>query len=155
MDGLAAIMKLTQTCPEVRILALSSLDKEEAIFKAVQAGAGGYLTKDVQHDELIDAIRLVSAGSSYFPDNIMEKLMDGMRQRPAKEEPAKPIETLTKREKEVFILLGKGYSNTKIGESMVITESTVRVHLHQIMKKMAFENRREVIVFAARQELGK
>ena len=155
MGGLAAIMRLSQICPDVNILALSSLEKEDAIFKAVQMGARGYLTKDVQHEELINAIRTVSAGKSYLPDRITEKLMRGVRQNLAEEEPIQAVDSLTKREMEVLTLLGKGYSNVKIANYMVIAESTVRVHLHQIMKKMDFENRRDVVLFAARRELEK
>jgi two-component system response regulator NreC len=151
MDGLTATRSLTQRCPEIPILVLSSLEKEESIFKAVHAGARGYLTKDVQHEELINAIRSVSAGQSYLPAKIMTGLMVGVRQNLATESNA--FASLTKREKEMLALLGEGYSNQRICEIMVISESTVRVYLHQIMKKMNFENRREAIVFAVKEGL--
>ena len=155
VDGITAILNLSQTYPEARILVLSSLDKEETIFKTVQAGALGYVTKDVQHNELIDAIRVVSMGKSYLPEKIMKKLMGGVRQSLVKEKSVNPIDVLTKREIETLTLMGKGYSNSKIAECMFIAEATVRVHTHQIMKKMNFENRREAAVFASQQELKK
>ena len=155
MDGMEAIRILTKICPDVAILTLSSLEKEESIFEAVQAGARGYLTKDAQHEELVDAIRKVAAGKSYVPNKIMEKLMRGVRQNLVIEQPAVAVDTLTKREREVLTLLGKGYSNRKISSDMVISASTVRVHIHQIMKKMKFENRREAVVFAAKKEFEK
>lgn len=151
MDGFVAINSLVRIFQDMHILVLSSLEDEEAVFKAVQAGARGYLTKDVQHDELIEAIRTVSAGKSYLPAGITEKLMSGMRQSLLKEEEANAADLLTRREREVLGLLAKGYSNVKISETLVITASTVRVHLHQIMKKMGFKDRREAIVFATRQ----
>ncbi|OQX63426.1 MAG: hypothetical protein B5M51_05090 [Anaerolinea sp. 4484_236] len=73
MDGYAATRNLHKHCPRVYILVLSSLNKEEAVFKAVQAGARGYLTKNTQHDELVSAIRIICEGKSYFPSKIRER----------------------------------------------------------------------------------
>lgn len=149
IDGIEAITVLSKLCPEIHILALSSLEKEIAVFSAVQAGAQGYLTKNAQHEELIEAIRVLKAGKSYLPPEIMGKLMDGMREDMLN---TKLVLSLTKRETEMLTLMGKGYSNAKISKQMMIAESTVRVYLHQIMKKMGFENRREAVVFAVKVE---
>lgn len=149
IDGIEAITVLSKLCPEIHILALSSLEKEKAVFSAVQAGAQGYLTKNAQHEELIEAIRVLKAGKSYLPPEIMGKLMDGMREDMLN---TKLVLSLTKRETEMLTLMGKGYSNAKISKQMMIAESTVRVYLHQIMKKMGFENRREAVVFAVKVE---
>ncbi len=154
MSGQEAIRRLSKHYPEVHILTLSSLDSEKAIFKAVQAGTRGYLTKDVEHDEMMKAIRLVSEGKTYLPKEVTQKLMGGMRQNfVPKTEVDSASNTLTKREKEFLALLGKGHSNAKISENMMISESTVRVYLHQIMKKMGFDNRREAVVFAVKEEI--
>ena len=153
MSGQEAITELRQICPDLSILVLSSLENEEAIFEAVQAGARGYLTKDAEHELFLEAIRSVSKGKPYFPSEIMGKLMGGVRQSVAKEKlPDPAFDSLTKREKEMLTLLGEGYSNLKISAAMRISASTVRVHLHHIMQKMNFENRREAVVFAAHQE---
>ena len=154
MDGLEAIKILTEICPDVPILTLSSLEREEVIFEAVQAGAQGYITKDVQHEELIDSIRVVSTKKPYLPEVIIERLMGGVRQKLVNEYPKKDIGLLTKREKEVLKMLGKGYSNAMIGQNMVISASTVRVHIHQIIKKMGFENRNEAVIFSTQQSLN-
>jgi len=152
IDGIEAITVLSKLCPEIHILALSSLEKEKAVFSAVQAGAQGYLTKNAQHEELIEAIRVLKAGKSYLPPEIMGKLMDGMREDMLN---TKLLLSLTKRETEMLTLMGKGYSNAKISKQMIIAESTVRVYLHQIIKKMGFENRREAVVFAVKVEENK
>ena len=152
MGGFAAIRSLSQSCPEIPVLALSSLEREESIFEAVQAGARGYLTKDVEHDELVSAIRTVSKGKSYLPTYILDKLMGGVRQDLVKD---KPFDRLTKREKEVLALMGEGCSNKEISAKLVITEATVRVHFHQVMRKMGFENRREAVVFAVKDGMEK
>ena len=152
MDGFDAMKNLHKDCPKVPILILSSLEKEEHIFEAVQAGARGYITKDVQHDELVNAIQIVSAGKSYLPDKIVEKLMDGVRQSLIEEKPDNLMTYLTKREKEVLLLLGKNYTNTMIAQELVLAASTVRVHIHQIMKKMAFENRHDAVLFVKQQK---
>jgi DNA-binding NarL/FixJ family response regulator len=153
MGGAEAITQLSAICPEIPILVLSSLQSEESIFEAVRAGARGYLTKDVQHDELISAIRLVSVGKSYLPPEIVQKLVGGIRSDLI-DAPLHSLTLLTKREKEVLVLLAKGYSNSVISKNMTVQQSTVRVYLHQIMKKMDFENRREMMVFAI-EEHGK
>ena len=156
MGGHEAIMQLKLICPNISILVLSSLDNEEAIFQAVQDGARGYLTKDAEHEVLLQAIRQVSKGKSYLPEGIMEKLVGGVRQKLVqKTEADNAFNSLTKREKEVLALLGEGYSNATISESMMISVSTVRVYIYQIMKKMGFENRREAVVFAVKKGLKK
>ena len=150
MSGQEAITELRRICPALSILVLSSLENEEAIFKAVRAGARGYLTKDAESETLLEAIRSVSEGKSYLPEGIMEKLMEGVRQNVVKEKlPDSAFDSLTKREKEVLDLLGKGYSNAKIGANMDISASTVRVYLHHIMRKMGFENQHEAVIFSS------
>ncbi len=156
MSGFEAIRVLSKIYPAGAILALSSLEDGEAIFEAVQAGARGYLTKDVEHEEMIAAIRVVSEGRSYLPEGIMEKLMGGVRHNVAKEKlPNTAFDTLTRREKEMLALLGKGYSNVKISAEMQISASTVRVYLHHIIQKMGFEDRHEAVVFAVGLETEK
>ena len=154
IGGLAAMELLRESCPSVAILAFSSIDKDETVFKAVQMGARGYVTKDVPDDELIRTIRLLSRGRSCLPSEITEKLIDGVRQNFAKEEMSELGESLTRRERELLVLLGEGYSNYMIGESMEIAEGTVRVHLYRIMQKMSFENRHDAVFFAAHQGVG-
>ena len=149
MSGFEAIRVLSKIYPAGAILALSSLEDEESIFEAVQAGVRGYITKDAEHETLLEAIRSMSRGKPYLPFEIMEKLMGGVRQSAVKEKlPDTNFTSLTKREKEMLTLLGKGYSNAKISVDMEISASTVRVYLHQVMKKMGFEDRGEAVRFA-------
>ena len=154
MSGQEAITELRQICPNLSILVLSSLENEDVILKTVQAGARGFLTKDAEHDVLLKAIRRVSKGEPYLPAEIMAKLMGGVRENAEKEKlPDAAFGSLTKREKEVMSLLGKGYSNTEVSENLKISVSTVRVHLHHIIQKMGFENRHRAVIFAAHHEV--
>ena len=151
MDGFEAIQVISKLCPEMPILALSSLTDEKNIFRAVQIGARGYLTKDVEHGKMVTAIRAVSAGNYFLPSGILEKVMQGLRQSLAKKKNSPGIDSLTKREKEILQLLGEGYSNKKISAILVLAEPTVRVHLRNIMIKINFENRRELVILASQR----
>ncbi|MBC8507890.1 MAG: response regulator transcription factor [Chloroflexi bacterium] len=154
MNGWSAIAALKESPDQVPILALSSTTEEEKIFEAIQGGALGYVAKDVQRDELIRAIRLVAKGEAYLPPKIASKLLDTIRQpKTLTEVGTKPIEPLTNRQQEVLDLLGQALSNHQIAENLHISTATLRVHIHHMIKKLGFENRHELVVYAVRCKL--
>ncbi|RLD02504.1 MAG: hypothetical protein DRI32_08850 [Chloroflexi bacterium] len=152
LDGVKAIYYLSKKYAQMRVLVYSPFE-EELILRAVQAGAQGYLPKNVQYKELLEAIRIVNEGGAYLPEHIAERLIKDIQSKFIREECENSIAPLNKREKEILDLLGKGYSNEKISKEMCITSPTVRVYLHRISKKMSFRNRAEAVVFAAGLEL--
>jgi len=151
MAGIQAIKSLSLCCPTLPVLAFSNYENEDILFRAVQAGARGFLPKVAQKEEILKAIRTMSKGESYLASKLVEKLMKGIRKNSAIPTPKNGFERLTKRERDVLRLLAKGYSNKQIGEALVISESTVRVHFHSIMRKMRFASRREAVVYAVQQ----
>jgi len=152
MGGFKAIQNLASSHPETRVLVLSSLDKEDAIIRAVQSGAWGYVTKDTHRDELLQAIRTVHSGESFMPLRISSKLLNTLRNTGSKDgKNSRSVEQLTKRQKQVLDLLGQGLSSQQISEALHIADSTVRVHISHIMDIFGFENRRELVVYAVRQ----
>lgn len=154
MDGFETIEKLLDKMPQLKILVITSVEEESKILKVMSLGAMGYLTKDTKRDEIIKAIRTVYAGDSYLPPNIARKLINIIRQPPAQETKTRElVASLTDREKDVFEMLGQGFSNQKIGKELHISVATVRVHRHNIANKFGFQNRREVVVYAVEQRL--
>ena len=154
MDGFETIEHLLNETPQLKILVITSVEEESKILKVMSLGAMGYLLKDTKRDEIIKAIRTVYAGDSYLPPNIARKLINILRQPPAQETKAKElVASLTGREKDVFEMLGQGYSNQKIAKELHISVATVRVHRHNISNKFGFQNRREVVVYAVEQRL--
>ncbi len=151
-SGIDAIEAIRASHPEIRILVVTSLEDHEHVMNAIKVGAHGYLTKAADTDELVKAIRVVNDGQSYMPPNIAAKLMSSVRDlsNDPQREPS-PMDELTQRELEVFQLVGQGQSNAKIGKTLVISKSTVNVHIHNIMNKLGFEKRRELVAFAAQR----
>ena len=126
MCGVDVIKKLRQNYASVYILVLTTFDGEEDIYRALKAGAMGYLLKDTPKKELFRAIREVCSGNRFIPQEIASKLAAYIGE----------IE-LTARESEILQLIAKGSSNKKIAKSLFITEGTVKTHINHILKKLS------------------
>lgn len=148
MDGLTALQRLMEQCPEVRVLVFTAYDTDERIIGAVQAGAKGYLLKGAPRSELFQAIRVVGQGGSLLQPVIAMKLMQRLSQPNAD-----PTEPLTERETEVLQLLAQGKTNREIAAILFITERTVKFHMNSIMGKLGVSNRTEALAVAAQRGL--
>jgi len=150
MGGLEAIEKLQESHPEIKILVVTSLEDEEKILAAVQAGALGYFPKTAPRTYLLEAIQRVADGVPYLPAGIAAKLFKGLREM--KQAPGRSAidEPLTSRQDEVLALLGEGRTDEEIAETLHLTESTVRSHVHHILQRLGLETRAQVVVFANR-----
>lgn len=151
IDGLEAIAKLQESHPQIKIMVVSSLEDEEKILAAVQAGALGYFPKTAPRSYLLEAINKVADGVPYLPAGIAAKLFKGIREmrtslpgRSAVDEP------LTSRQGEVLALLGEGRSDQEIGEMLHLTEATVRSHVHRIIQRLGVDNRSQAVAYANR-----
>lgn len=149
-DGVQAIAEIRAADPDARILALTSSLDPDRIIATLEAGAQGYLFKDTQRDELLNAIRDVSQGLAFLPPVVAEKLIARMRQPGA----TAGVNALTPREMEVLHLVGRGLSNREIARALVLSEATARVHVHNILSKLGFEHRGQVIAYAIREGLA-
>jgi two-component system, NarL family, response regulator LiaR len=142
MDGLEAIAQLQKSHPRTKILVVTSLEDEQKVLAAIQAGALGYFPKTAPRTYLLDAIRKVADGIPYLPSGIAQKLFKGLREmktppagRSAVDEP------LTSRQEDVLVLLGEGRSDREIGEILHLTDATVRSHVHNIIQRLGVKNR--------------
>jgi two-component system, NarL family, response regulator LiaR len=153
MDGLEAIQKLQESHPQVKVLVVTSLEDEQKVLAAVQAGALGYFPKTAPRPYLLEAIRKVADGIPYLPSGIAQKLFKGLREmkvtlpgRSAVDEP------LTSRQEDVLVLLREGRSDREISEILHLTEATVRSHVHNIIQRLGVKNRAQVAVTSHRRQ---
>ena len=142
LDGVGAIDEIRKEDTSARIIILTTYDTDNEIYRAIKAGAKGYLLKDARREELLDCIRKVNRGDTCIPQALVEKLAAGMSS-----------EALTGRELQVLTLLARGKSNKEIGANLFISETTVKGHLRNIFTKLNVLSRTEAITVASRRGL--
>jgi len=147
MDGLESIARLIEKNPEAKILVVTSLEDEDKVLAAIQAGALGYFPKTAPRTYLLEAIRKVADGIPYLPSGIAIKLFKGIRglKGPVKSTADEP---LTPRQEEILALLGEGRSDEEIGKMLHLEETTVRSHVHRIIQRLGVENRAQAVAYA-------
>lgn len=147
MDGVTATRVIHQRFPEVQVLALTSFTEEELIQNALEAGAIGYLLKDVTADELAQAIRAAHSGRATLSPAAVQAMVHASTRPP-------PIgHDLTKRERTVLALLVAGLNNTEIAEKLFVSPSTIKSHVSHILKKLDVSSRTEAAALAVRYKL--
>ena len=151
MDNVAATAKIRELSPQTRVLVLTNYAEDEQVFGAMKAGATGYLLKDVEPPNLIQAIRSAHQGEPALSPLIAKKLIGEFTQ-PKSKQPISETE-LTPKEREVLRLVAKGKSNKEIANSLVISEKTVKTHIGNILSKLYLSNRTEAALYALRQGL--
>ncbi|MDX9990667.1 MAG: response regulator transcription factor [Anaerolineales bacterium] len=147
MDGATATHAIRQKYPQIQVLVLTSFKEELLIRKALQAGAIGYLLKDVSAEELARAIRAARAGHATLSPEAAQVLVETAHQPPA------PGLDLTEREREVLALLIEGLNNTQIAGELTVSPSTIKSHVSNILSKLGVASRTEAVSLALRQGL--
>ena len=157
-NGVEATKQLVRQFPKTKVIILSIHDDENYVTHALKTGASGYLLKEMDADALIDAVKVVSAGGSYLHPKVTHNLVNEYRRlaSDAIEESAsaiateirRPLHLLTRRECEVLQLLADGQSNRTIGETLFISEKTVKNHVSNILQKMNVNDRTQAVVTA-------
>ena len=142
LDGVGAIDEIRKEDTSAQIIILTTYDTDNEIYRAIKAGAKGYLLKDARREELLDCIRKVSRGGTCIPQALVEKLAAGMSN-----------ETLTGRELEVLAWLARSKSNKEIGANLFISETTVKGHLRHIFTKLNVISRMEAVTVASQRGL--
>jgi NarL family two-component system response regulator LiaR len=147
MDGVTATRLIRQQFPKVQVVALTSFKEQQVVQNALQAGAIGYLLKDVSADELAQAIRAAHAGRATLSPEAAQALVDAANQPPV------PGQDLTERERTVLVLMIEGLNNTQIAGRLVVSPSTIKTHVSHILSKLGVASRTEAVTLALRHRL--
>jgi NarL family two-component system response regulator LiaR len=147
MDGAQATRAIRDKCPTIQVIALTSFKEKELVEGAMEAGAIGYLLKNVSADELAKAIREAHAGRPTLAPEAAQALIQAARRPPALGF------DLTEREREVLALLVEGLNNPEIAERLVVSRSTVKFHVSSILSKLGAASRTEAVAVAVKEGL--
>ncbi|WP_421617261.1 response regulator [Brevibacillus sp. TJ4] len=150
-NGLTATARLKETAPEIQVLVLTMHDDEEYLFRVLQAGAAGYILKSAPDLDLIQAIRTVVQGDAYLYPSATKSLIEEFLAMVKKGEEQAKYEILTEREKEVLVLIAKGFSNKEIAEQLVVSVKTVESHKAHIMEKLHLRTRPDLVRYAIKK----
>jgi two-component system, NarL family, response regulator LiaR len=150
LDGVGAMRELRRRLPSARVIVLTSFVEDERLLPAIQAGAAGYLLKNVAPAELARAVRAAHAGEALIDPVVAARLVDAIAQPPGEPAP----ERLTAREQEVLALIARGFSNKRIARELGIAEKTVKTHVGHVLAKLGVADRTQAAVHAVRAGLG-
>ncbi|MCM3716135.1 response regulator transcription factor [Alkalihalobacillus oceani] len=163
MNGIEATRELTKAFPNVKVLVLSIHDDESYVTHVLKTGASGYLLKEMDAAALVEAVKVVASGGAYIHPKVTHNLIKEYRRLAAEDEEhedsigyreveyRKPLHILTRRECEVLQLMTDGQSNRAIGESLYISEKTVKNHVSNILQKMNVNDRTQAVVEAIKK----
>ena len=153
-SGIATTRELLRRMQDVRVLMLSMYGEADFVSQALSAGANGYALKTQSSGEILDAIRAVARGEMYLSPLISRTVVeDGLKLKRGENGQAGPCHELSPREREVFDLLVRGFSNDSIAQSLCISVKTVETHRARILKKLKLHSLVELVRFAARHDL--
>ncbi len=157
MSGIEATRRLKQEMPEVGVIMMSALDSDAEVFDAIEAGANGYILKDEDPDNLVEAVANASAGKAYLPPSIAKRVM----QRVADSLSSPPVRqrgggaALSERETTVLRLLAQGRRNREIARMLNISERTVGNHIVNIYNKLHIKDRAQAVIYAVQKGIVK
>ena len=147
MDGLEATRRILATS-NPRIVMLTTFDLDEYVYSALQAGACGFLLKDVTPDHLIAAVRSVRSGDALLAPSITRRLVERYAARPVRASLRSDLESLTDREADVLRLMARGLANQEIADKLFVSEATVKTHVAHILDKLRAGNRVQAVIAA-------
>ncbi|WP_089104492.1 MULTISPECIES: response regulator [Streptomyces] len=159
MDGIEATRRIVAAGERSRVLVLTTFDLDEYVHAALRAGASGFLLKDAHAEELLAGIRAVAAGDAVIAPALTRRILDEFTRyvpAPSGDRDEDPrLGSLTDREREILVAIGKGWSNGEIAERFVVTESTVKTHVGRVLAKIGARDRVQAVIFAYDQGLAR
>jgi len=150
INGIQAIKLIKSKYPKIEIIIFTTFKDDEYIKKGLQYGASGYLLKDATPEEIKDSIIKIFNGGAVLDSSITKKLINSLNKIPINEE---EINKLTKRELDIAILIGQGYSNKEISEIIFLSEGTIKNHLSNIFTKLKMRDRTQLAIFVHENNL--
>ncbi len=149
LDGLAATRELTSGTGGPRVIILTTFDIDEYVFEALRAGASGFLLKDTEPADLLQAVRIVAAGEALLAPSVTRRLIEEFATRPDPHRtPPEALDVLTDREREVLALVARGLSNAEIATELFISPATAKTHVSRVMMKLGARDRAQLVVTA-------
>jgi DNA-binding NarL/FixJ family response regulator len=153
LNGIEAMGQIHELCPDTQVIILSMYATTEHIFRALQAGARGYLLKESAGAEVVEAVRAVNIGRRHLSQKISDKVVNGfVGQDEAKRDQA-PLARLSPREREILQLVVEGKSSAEIGHTLALSPKTVETYRSRLMKKLGLSNLPDLVKFAVRHGL--
>ena len=147
IDGLEATRQITEANQDIRVIVLTTFDVDDYVYGALRAGASGFLLKDAEGDQLIEAIRVVASGEALIAPSITKRLIAEFAGRP-ESRVVEGLGELTERELEVLAQIARGLSNSEIAEVLYVSETTVKTHVSHILAKLQLRDRVQAVVVA-------
>jgi DNA-binding NarL/FixJ family response regulator len=148
VDGIEATRRIVAAGSAARILVLTTFDLDEYVYAAVRAGASGFLLKDVRPGDLVEAIRLVANGSALLGPGVTRRLLERFADEDASGDAAEAVARLTEREREILRLLASGLSNAELARQLVVSETTVKTHVSNVLRKLGVRDRVQAVIVA-------
>ena len=148
VDGIEATRRIVAAGSAARILVLTTFDLDEYVYAAVRAGASGFLLKDVRPGDLVEAIRLVANGSALLGPGVTRRLLERFADEDASGDAAEAVARLTDREREILRLLASGLSNAELAQQLVLSETTVKTHVSNVLRKLGVRDRVQAVIVA-------
>ncbi len=149
LDGIAATQRITAdgSC-QARVVMLTTFDMDEYVYEALQAGASGFLLKDVPPELLVTGIRAVHSGESLLAPTLTRRMIESFLARPRLRDAAPTASILTIREQEVLRLLARGLTNAEIARDLYVSETTVKTHVSRVLMKLGLRDRVQAVIYA-------
>jgi DNA-binding NarL/FixJ family response regulator len=149
MDGIAATTEINAGRLRSRVLVLTTYDLDDYVYRALKAGAAGFLLKATAPDRLVEGIHVVAAGEALLAPSLTRRLIEEhIRRPPPLSGVPTPIRDLTEREREVLTLIARGQSNDEIAATLVVSNATVKTHINRILAKLGLRSRVQAVVLA-------
>jgi DNA-binding NarL/FixJ family response regulator len=144
LDGIEATRRILAACPRTRVIMLTTFGADEYVYRALRAGASGFLLKDLPPADLLNAIRVVAAGDALLAPAVTRRLIEEFASRP---EP-RSLDDLTEREREILGLIAEGLSNTEITQRLYLSMGTVKTHIGRLLTKLDARDRAQLVIAA-------
>lgn len=148
LDGIEATKSISDLLPETKVVILTTYDLDQYVFAALQAGAVGFLLKDVPARQLVEAVRAVVSGGALLSPQITLRMIREFARRPSRQRRDELLSALTARETEVLTLIAIGLANQEIADRLVISDATVKTHVARILQKLGLRDRVQAVVLA-------